>query len=95
MALAPAAAAAAGREEKFAGFDAYVASPDAAADALGGDEEARARRKRCAVVVLPDAVGYKEAGVRDLVDELARCGYETGTRAGRPRRERASGRTCG
>ena len=74
-----------GREEKVAGFDAYVASPDrGAADEAqdGGPGEPasiKSKRNRCAVVVLPDAIGFKEEGVRNLVDELARIGYETRT----------------
>lgn len=70
-----------GREETVAGFTAYVsgnASPvDEKKEISGEDDDGEAACRRCAVVLLPDAVGFTEPGVRALADQFARAGYFT------------------
>ena len=60
-----------GYEGSVAGFDCYISSPD-----IVELNESNTRQK-CAVVLMPDAPGFKEKGIRDLADKLANIGYYT------------------
>ena len=68
-----------GREETVAGFTAYVSGNASHVEnkEKSDADDAKEATRRCAVVLLPDAVGYSEPGVRALADQFARAGYFT------------------